>query len=160
MCSATIPLEMVPELESQHQTLIDEIAQAQRSIFRAMQAAAMPTWLQVDLTLAQIKALFTLETGGPTTVGQLAAALDIGRPAGSILLDRLVQMGLVGRKEDAVDRRRAIIQLTPLGEELLTRLRQGRRERLLDSLGQMSDDDLGALLRGLRALEASLSSGR
>lgn len=147
-------------MKSQRDILIDEILQVQKTVLLEMHAAANRAWLDLDLTIAQLKAMFTLATHGPMTVGQAAAALGIGNPAASILIDRLVQVGLVDRTEDTVDRRRVIICLSPQGEELVTQLRQGQRERLRDSLAQMVDEDLGSLLKGLRALAASLAANR
>ncbi|MBI2861561.1 MAG: MarR family transcriptional regulator [Chloroflexi bacterium] len=138
--------------------LIDEVFRSQRSILIEMEDAATPLWLHLDLTIAQLKGLFMLAAMGPMTVGQVADTLRIGKPAASILVDRLVQTRLVGRAEDASDRRRTIIRLTIEGEELVILLRQGKRERLQDALEKMSDKDLEALVQGLRALVSSISA--
>src|SRR5436305_10823750 len=127
--------------------------QAQNLIARAMHTAAEPTWLQLDLTIGQLKGLFTL-ADSPMTIGQLAEALGSGKPAASILVERLVQLGLVERAEDLLDRRRTIARVTARGEELTARLRQGGRERLRAWLSRLGDDDLAALVQGLRALAA------
>ena len=130
--------------------LIDEAIQAQRAVFRAMHASAEPSWLRLDLTMSQVKGLFALAHGG---------ALGLGRPGASQLADRLVQLGLVERAADPGDRRRALARLTGRGEELVLGLRQGRRERLRGWLAQLSDADLAALSRGLRAMAAVVAGG-
>lgn len=147
-------------MKSEHDMLIDEILQSQKAIFLEMQAAASQAWLDLDLTIAQIKAIFTLATRGPMTVGQVGSELGVGKPTASILVDRLVQIGLVDRTEDSMDRRRAIVHLTPQGEELVAQLRQGRQELLRGALAQMRDEELEALLKGSRALAASLAANR
>ena len=134
--------------------MIDNALQAQKQIVQAMHAAAEPTWLQLDLTMAQLKGLFAL-ADSPMTIGQLADVLGSGKPAASILVERLVQLGLVERAEDALDRRRTIARVTARGEELVARLRQGGRERLRTWLSRLGDDDLAALVQGLRALAAA-----
>ena len=139
--------------------LIDEAIHAQRAVFRAMHASAEPSWLRLDLTMSQVKGLFALANGGPLTIGALGGALGIGRPGASLLVDRLVQLGLVERAEDPADRRRALARLTGRGEELVLGLRQGRRERLRGWLAQLSDADLAALSRGLRAMAAVVAGG-
>lgn len=131
--------------------LLDAAMQAQREIGHALHAAADPAWLHLDLTMAQLKALFVLADDA-LTVGQLADTLGIGKPAASILVERLVQLGLVARTEDAQDRRRALVSLTAEGADLATRLRQGGRDRLRFWLDQLSADDLDALVQGLQAL--------
>src|SRR5439155_21058303 len=87
-------------------------------------------------------------------VGHLAQALGIGKPAASILVDRLVHLALVQRDEDRADRRRTLVRLSGRGEELVLGLRQGRRERVRQWASQLTDADLAALRRGLRALAA------
>ena len=124
--------------------LIDDALQAQKRIVGAMHMAAGPLWLQLDLTMGQLKGLFTL-ADSPMTIGQLAEALGSGKPAASILVERLVQLGLVERAEDPLDRRRTIARVTAQGEELAARLRQGGRDRFRGGLGQLDDDDLAAL---------------
>ncbi len=138
--------------------LVDDALCAQKSIFVAMQANETVAWIQLELTMAQIKGLFLLADHGPVTVGRLADLLGIGKPSASILADRLVQLGMVDRTDDSNDRRRTFIGLSPQGENLVVTLRQGGRELLFSWLGRLSDDDLAALAQGLRALAAIATS--
>jgi len=121
---------------------------------RALHERGAPTWYEVELSMAQIRALFTLVDGGPTSIGGVAGRLGIGLPAASSLVDRLVEQGLAGRREDALDRRRTLAQPTEAGEALAQRLRQGSREALRSWLERMAPADLEALVRGLEALVA------
>jgi DNA-binding MarR family transcriptional regulator len=141
---------LAPDREAQ----IDDILHAQREIWRAMRESAEPAWLELDLTMGQVKGLYALSYGGAMTVGHLAEALGIGKPAASILVDRLVHLALVERDEDRADRRRTLVRLSGRGEELVLDLRQGRRERVRQWASRLADADLAALRRGLRALAA------
>jgi DNA-binding MarR family transcriptional regulator len=125
-----------------------------RTAARALHERGAPAWYQVELSVAQLKALFTLVDGGPTPIGGVAARLRIGLPAASSLVERLVEHGLVQRREDRQDRRRTLAQPTEAGEALAQRLRQGSREALRAWLEQMRRDDLDALVRGLEAMIA------
>lgn len=125
--------------------------QAQKQIAQAMHASSEGSWFQLDLTMSQFKGLMHLAEM-PMTIGQLAGALGVGKPAASILVDRLVQLDLVERTEDPLDRRRTIARLTGQGDDIVTRLRQGSRDRLRGWMAQLSDDDLAALVQGLSAL--------
>src|SRR5919199_5501362 len=95
--------------------LIDDALQAQKQIMQAMHTAAEPTWLHLVLTMAQLKGLFAL-ADSPMTIGQLAEALGSGKPAASILVERLGRLGLGGRGEGPPDRPRTISRVTPQGE--------------------------------------------
>ncbi|MHB1416572.1 MAG: MarR family winged helix-turn-helix transcriptional regulator [Chloroflexota bacterium] len=144
-------------VETQNELSIERALDMLRGIFASVRAA-QPAWLELDLTVGQIKGLFFLAHHGAMTIGQVAEGLGIGAPWASVLVDRLVDLGLVERTEDAADRRRTLARLTPRGEELVVQAREGGRERLRQGLCQLSADDLAALLRGLEALRAATKS--
>lgn len=128
---------------------------AQRAIIQAMMGATVPDWIQLELPIGQLKALMALAVQERQNVSGLAELLRIGKPAASILVDRLVQQGYVARTEDPGDRRRTLLALTPAGSELVSTLHQGAGERRFANwLEQMEVDDLAALTRGLQALAA------
>jgi len=131
-----------------------------RTATRALHEQGAPAWHQVELSVAQLKALFTLVDGGSVPIGGVASRLRIGLPAASSLVDRLVEQGLVERREDRMDRRRTLAQPTAEGEALSQRLRQGSREALRAWLEQMDAGDREALVRGLRALVAIADGDR
>ncbi len=112
----------------------------------------MSDWVELDLTMAQLKTLFTLEYRGPATIGQTAERLGISLPTASHLVDRLVQGGFVDRTEDAADRRRTLAAVTEKGSALTRRLRQGGRDSLHDWLLQLDDESLSGLAHGIDRL--------
>src|ERR671939_556833 len=113
---------------SPHQdALVDEVVQAQTTILRALHDRPVPAWLSLDLTIGQLRALFVLFQVGPTPIGQLGATLGLGKPAASLLVDALVQHGLVERREDPSDRRRTFVSLTRTAEGLIAEHVTGSR---------------------------------
>jgi DNA-binding MarR family transcriptional regulator len=139
--------------------LVDEAIEAERYILRQQLTAALPYWVELDLSMAQLKTLVVIADAGALSIGQAAEALGITLPTASHLVERLVKAGLVERAEDPVDRRRALARVTSAGDELLRGLRSGSREQLRAWLGQLNDDDLLALTRGLRVLERAARQG-
>jgi DNA-binding MarR family transcriptional regulator len=133
---------------------IDHITQCWRDVFHAINPLAMPDWLGLDLTMAQLKALFALAGGEPMTVGALGQALGIQLPAASHAADSLVRLELARRYEDPEDRRRTFVQLTPRAQALVEQLREGQRGLFHRWLAELADDDLAALLHGLQAIAA------
>ncbi len=132
--------------------LEQQILGAYGQVFRAVQATSDPLWMELDLSMAQLKGLVALRSGGPMTISHFAEVLGVGKPAASMLADGLVRHGLADRADDPVDRRRTLVHLSPRGEDLVARLRQGGRERLRAWLDQLDDSDLEGLARGLAAL--------
>ncbi len=143
--------------------IIERLLDNLRVVMQALHMAGMQRWLELELTMAQLRTLFALSFIQPVTVGELAEWLGISAPTASHLVDKLVQAGLVVRSEDPADRRRTLVRLTLEGESLTRRLRQGNREALIPLLEQLGREDLHALDRGLaalaRAAEAAASAG-
>ena len=139
-------------MADERQTVIEDIITSHQSILRAIMASAPSVWMNLDLSMAQLKTLMTLYNGGAAPIGQLAEYLGIGQPTASHLVDRLVQTQLVLRTEDPLDRRRTLAQLSPGGEELAERINQVRFGTLRRGLAQLDDATLAAFLQGSRAL--------
>lgn len=128
---------------------------AQNAIVRCLHTTTIPDWIQLDLSIGQLKTLMSLDSEQTLNVTALAELLRIGKPAASILVDRLVQLGYVSRAEDRGDRRRTLLTLAPAGAELVALLRQGAGQgRFARWLEQLDAVDLAALTRGLQALAA------
>ncbi len=141
--------------ETQLPAGVREAMEAQRLIYQAALGLQSDEWIQLDLSMGQLKALVTLTARREMTVSEIAEALGVGKPAASILVDRLTHLDYVTRREDPDDRRRTVVTPTERGEELVTRLRQsGGQHAMLGWLSQMDPDDLAALTRGTLALAA------
>jgi len=136
----------------QRAELIDEILKARSTVFQATSALAAPAWIDLELTMSQVKGLRTLAYHTPATITQIADVLKISQPTASQLVDRLVQGGLAQRTEDPTDRRRMLVRLTKKGQQLHERLRGVWRTRFRHWLQRMNTDELEALHRGYDAL--------
>jgi MarR family transcriptional regulator, organic hydroperoxide resistance regulator len=137
------------------ESLVDEAIELQRLVFR--HTLSTPEWSRLQLSMPRLKALFGIACHGSLTIGGLARELGVSLPTASTLVEALVSGGYASRREDAVDRRRTLAELTPAGERLVTRLRAGSSKMLQQSLARLDEDDLDALVRGLRALTGSLT---
>ncbi|MFD0686715.1 MarR family winged helix-turn-helix transcriptional regulator [Actinomadura fibrosa] len=100
----------------------------------------------LGLSFARIKALRRLAGAGPMTLRELADVLLTDRPYTTILVDDLVERGLVERNPNPVDRRSKIVAVTDAG-----RAAAAEAERILDTpppaLYDLPPDDLAALDR-------------
>ncbi len=134
------------------EAMIEATLRAQRAAMQGMHAAANPAWMGLDLTMAQMKALIVLADDAVLTVGALATRLGLGKPAASILVEKLVQLEFATRAEDVLDRRRTHVRLTARGEDLIAQLRQGGQDHLRALLERLSSADLAALCQGIQAL--------
>src|SRR5947207_1781114 len=119
---------------------------------RAQKASSGTVWMDIDITIAQLRTLLVLAEEGPLVIGQIAQRLGVGLSTGGHLVDRLVQAGLAERAEDAEDRRRTLAQLTPKGEDLYARL-LNHPLQIQMLIQRLDKGDLAALLQVLQALD-------
>jgi DNA-binding MarR family transcriptional regulator len=132
--------------------LIDEVVGNMAAVYASIQELNVPTWLRLDLSMAQFRALVVVSHRPGITVGEVGCQLSIGQSAASLLVDHLVRRGLLSRAEDQADRRRALLDCTPDGVALLAELRQGSRQNLREWLALLNDADLEGMARGLHLL--------
>ena len=133
--------------------LIGTTVSAYMDLFVMMQSAAVAHWLMFELTFAQARALIILAAKKALTVSQLAKLMDVGNPTASILVQKLVERGLVTRTEDDTDRRQTVVALSEQGAEIGTGRRSDREKQWQRWLSRLSDEELGGLARGLSALQ-------
>ena len=127
--------------------LIEQILEREQTLCRLMGPLQSEIWLDVDMSMAQLKTFFVLSTApaepdGGLRVSDLARRLGVTPPTASTLIDRLVERGLVDRREDPLDRRQQRCRLTPSGQELLARLHESGRWQSQSLLTVMSEDEL------------------
>ena len=135
-----------------NQRLVDEIIRTHWAVLNAMQTSSRPDWMELEMTMAQIKALFVVSQRQGTSITQIAEYLGIGQPTTSQLVDKLVRNGFAERSEAEKDRRIKLVRLTDQGRDLVKRLYQGGEDSYREWLAKMSQNDLLALRRGLQAL--------
>jgi DNA-binding MarR family transcriptional regulator len=143
------------EMSSDREALLGE-AQRLHMLVRwvVFQEVIVPSSLELHISMAQLKGVLVLASLGQSTIREFAEMLHISPSAGSLLVDRLVQDGLVERTEDQEDRRRMVIRLSKAGMELVTRLYQKKAEHdpFPTWFARLSANNLQALVQGLSAL--------
>lgn len=103
-----------------------------RHALRSFQAFSEANAANVGLTPQQHQALLAIRAASPAevTVGVIAERLILKPHSATGLVDRLEALELVTRHEARVDRRRAILRLTPKAEKLLATLSATHREEI------------------------------
>ena len=134
--------------------LVEQGVEAVTRLHRVLEEATATRWLKLELTLSQLKTVFTLDRMERVTISELAQHLGVGSAATSVLVDRLVRLKLAGRTEDPADRRRTFVSLTSRGRDLVAELRHGGREGLRQVVTALSPEDLAALVQGVGAAVA------
>lgn len=131
--------------------LTEEIIRLQQKS-HALGQYAPDAWMELSLTIVQLKSLLFIDSEGSTNFRNLAKALRVTPPDVTRIVDRLVEQGLVSRRENPKDRRMQLLQMTKKGTLLLARLRQNRTTHLHHILSHLSAEELVTVAQGLRAL--------
>ena len=118
------------------------------------------TWNRTDVTMPQMKVLFTLAHKGELTVSSIAKALRVKTPNITFILDRLEEQELVSRTRSREDRRLVSINLISKGQKLIDELMREKYESFQKVLEKMTGEEKKALLKGLQALEKACMSKR
>ena len=131
--------------------LTEEIIRLQQ-MSHALGQYAPDAWMELSLTIVQLKSLFFIDSEGSTNFRNLAGALRVTPPDVTRIVDRLVEQGLVSRRENPKDRRMQLLQMTKKGTLLLAKLRENRTTHLYHILSHLSTEELVTVAQGLRAL--------
>ena len=104
---------------------------------------------EAGLTLPQVLFLTRLRQAGESTPSELAERLNMSPPAVSQMVDRLLKLDFLTRREDAGDRRRKRLAVTPAAERMLDKLVRARAAEYAKGTAQLSPAlrrELGAAL--------------
>jgi DNA-binding MarR family transcriptional regulator len=128
---------------------------AQRRLQRWMAAQTDAS----GVTAAQSGLLFVLGQRDGVLMGEAGAALDLGPPGISGLVDRMTAASLIKRRADPDDGRAWRLWLTPAGRVALARSKAGLSEvnaRLTDGF---SEAEIDVVARWLTSLQTSFPRG-
>jgi DNA-binding MarR family transcriptional regulator len=106
------------------------------------------------LTPHHFALLQVLEQIGEASQKELSTAVGIDPRNAPPLLDLLDNRDLISRADSREDRRRQVIQLTPLGRSIVGLLHQAGREIEEEYFAPLSDDEQQELRRLLRRLNS------
>ncbi len=113
---------------------IDEIAGALRFSIGLLVRRLRQVPVEGDLTLSETSALARLDRGGPTTPGELAKQEQISPQSMGATLAALQARGLIERRPDPDDGRRAVMSVTDAGLQLMRSRRNAKVQQLARAL--------------------------
>ena len=146
--------------ETPRQARVAAICASFTELYRTLHAIGRPAWIDVDLTMGQLRAVVLVTETGGLSGRSLGERLGITPSAVTALVDRLVQRGYVRREEDVADRRISWARPTDQALELLARLHASHRQQLEDTLALLSPDELATVDRAVGLLRDAAARRR
>lgn len=141
------PLNSTPSREELLGDVLNELNQISYRDFQG----ALKRWHEGALSLVHLNLLMLLRARGPLTMTHLAELLDVSVASATGIVDRMEKKGVIERTRSEEDRRVVEVSVTERGEEIFSAMQAERQIRLTQLLSEIKDDDLVALLQGLRA---------
>jgi DNA-binding MarR family transcriptional regulator len=105
-----------------------------------------------SLSMPQLSTLMRLYYRRAGAVSDIAVALGVTNAAASQMVDRLVQLGLIDRLEDKLDRRVKHVELTEKGRALIQRTMDVRRRWMEDLTTRLTPEQQEAIVTALTLL--------
>ncbi len=153
--SPAAPLPVGPSDVPSRQTLIAELVEEMTSWKPRERMHSFRLWLKGSLSLIHLHVLTVLEADGPVAMSRLADTLDVSVASATGIIGRMEERGLVERHHDELDRRVVVVHPTAAGVAVFRDMAAERRQHLSDLLDRLADDELAALLTGLRAIRVA-----
>ena len=138
--------------------VIDEMIELQRRVDRDRRQYELDVWMHLNLSIGQLKSLFFISNQGTTNLGKLAAALRVTPTNTTGIVNRLLKRKLITRKGSPDDRRVLLLRTTPLGEELVSKLRQKRKERMAELFNNLNDEEAVTVLQALKFMVKAIEA--
>jgi DNA-binding MarR family transcriptional regulator len=136
---------------------IEHILQLSDKAFRELFPIVPKEWLQLDLTMPQLKVVLLLFLSGPARMSEIATALDVSLATATGVVDRLVERDTVIRESLPEDRRVVLCRLSDKGQKMIGGLWQLARNRAQELLEAVDSSQLTLITK---ALEALLQAGK
>ncbi|MBA2720361.1 MAG: MarR family transcriptional regulator, partial [Chloroflexi bacterium] len=132
--------------------MIGELVDEMTSFNPRERMDAFRSWLKGSLSLIHLHVLTVVEADGPLSMSRLAETLDCSVASATGIVGRMEERRLVERRHSVTDRRVVLVHPTETGNAVFHDLTEHRRVHLTQLLGRLADDELAALLVGLRAM--------
>jgi len=150
--------------EPKGEAQIEHILQLGDKAFRELFPILPKEWLQLDLTMPQLKVVLLLFLSGPARMTEIATALDVSLATATGVIDRLVERDTVIRESQPEDRRVVLCRLSDKGQKMIGGLWQLARNRTKELLEAVDSSQLTLITKALEALlqagETELQQGR
>ena len=148
-------LDVTRPIEASRDALIAELIDEMTAWSPGDRMKAFRSWLKGSLSLIHLHVLTIIEAEGPIPMSRLADTLDVSVASTTGIIGRMEERGLVERSHGEADRRVVLVQATAAGTAIFSDMRDHRRQHLTKLLGRLADDELAALLTGLRAMRTA-----
>ncbi|HEX5480352.1 MAG TPA: MarR family transcriptional regulator [Dehalococcoidia bacterium] len=135
-------------LLSEDETIERVIAEVGR-LNMTLEPLRIQAWEAYGVTVSQLRVMHLIRQMGAPSQRELTLALKISGPTLSGMIDRLIQRGVIERRDDALDRRITRVSVTAEGDDVLRALEQAGHAVLGEALAAIGPAARQRLARDL-----------
>jgi DNA-binding MarR family transcriptional regulator len=146
-------------MQSTSPSRVHDVVAAYQQLIRLLGNARSPEFLEVNITMPQMKVLMLLAATGAMRVSDMAAQLGVSLPTITGLVDRLVDAGYADRRDDQTDRRQVLVSATPAALAFIDRFQDLNGRLLGELLTRVDADELDVISRAIQILTAAAADG-
>lgn len=142
------------DLKLQQGSVCEGVLKAIRSIIRAVDLHSKMLDQSCGMTGPQLLILKELDNEILTTTSELANKVMISQSTATIIIDRLVEKGVVERIRDTIDKRKWFISLTNKGKEVLKNAPSLLHTSFIEQFEKLADWEQSQTLAALQRVVA------
>ena len=131
---------------------IQDILELQDALVRHRELWDVEPWLELDMSTPQLKALLLISEERGIRMRELSHRMGGSFSNATVLVDRLVDRGLVERLAEPQDRRVVLVRATKDGQRLIEQLVTSWRTLSAPLLETLAPEDLATVQKALRVL--------
>lgn len=108
-------------------------------------------------TITALMIMNQLKLGEVRTLTEISETLGIPNSTASVIVDRLVKLGILRKERDETDRRKVFIHIEDKGLEQEKQFIKYHMDYFKDLFKSASDEEINSILKGLKILEKIIS---
>jgi DNA-binding MarR family transcriptional regulator len=109
-----------------------------------------------DLSMAQFNLLMAVQASGEITGGELATQLGVSPPSISVMVERLVERGLLIRQRSAEDRRKVVLRMSSEASLHFARIEEQVLASFVSLVEEVGEETAGKWVEVLQQVERVL----
>jgi len=149
-----------PAPDPERRRRVDAVVAVYETLMQRVASVHAPELLEVVVTMSQAKVLYLVQAEPSMRLSVLATRLGVSLSTISGVVDRLVDQGLVDRRDDRADRRQVVLRITEAGATQLDHFRELNAAQVRALLGRVDDASLAVVERALDILATAAALPR
>jgi len=139
------------------ETVIERVVAIYEAMMHSVASAHAPEFLEVGVTMSQAKVLYLVQAAPELRMSDLSARLGVSLSTVSGVVDRLVDQGLLDRRDDPADRRHVVLRITDAGTTQLQLFRELNAGQVRSLLSRIDIAGLAVIEQALDLLAVAAS---